>query len=310
MIVERRERLVTLMNLDNTRRKALDLVNESLDRTSSAKDLAHLAGYSVAQHHRKIKEINPDPPMTLRRRLLLERAAYRLTRQSDSITDVAFDAGFESLEGFSRCFKTHFGVSPRKYRILRPSEYRIDVSERIHYAPPVGANPGHREKEQVMKPYQLLIAHHCVSMETILERCSGLTEELHRPLSTSSPFPWDDGQDTIFGLMSSLCGFANPWVETLNGVRPEYDRSTIEGLKVGLVKNRQCWEELVSKIEEEDRWDLTFVDSLCDPPEVFSFVGVVGHVITFNAYRRVLLINELKKIGIVGLGFGDPLEMK
>jgi len=297
------------MNEDDTRRKPLDLVSESLDQTANARDLANLAGYSLAQHHRKIKGLNPDPPMTLRRRRRLERAAYRLTRQNDSITEVAFDAGFESLEGFSRCFKAHFGVSPRKYRTLRPSDYRIDIGERIHYAPPAGPTPIHREKEQAMKPYQLLLAHHCVSMERILDRCNGLTDEFHRPLNAKNPFPWEDGQETIFGLLQALIGFADPWLETLNGFRPEYDETTIDGLKDGLVKSRRHWDVLVSKIDEENRWDLTFVDSLCDPPEVFSIVGVVGHVITFNAYRRVLLINELKKIGIGDLGFGDPLEI-
>jgi len=298
------------MSSDDARQNPLNLVYESLDRTATARDLASLAGYSLAQHHRKIKERNPDPPMTVRRRLLLERAAYRLTRQGDSITELAFDAGFESLEGFSRCFKAHYGVSPRKYRVLKPSDYRIDIAERIHYAPPAGPAPLHRDEEQAMKPYQLLIAHHCHSMERILDRCRGLTDELHRPLSATNPFPWEDGQETIFGLLKALSGFANPWLETLNGLRPEYDETTIDGLRDGLSKNRNYWEELISRVDQEGRWDLTFVDSLCDPPEVFSFVGVVGHVITFNAYRRVLLINELKKIGIGDLGFGDPLEMR
>jgi len=47
----------------------------------------------------------------------LERAA-ELLRNSDaiSVTDIAFDLGFNDSAYFSRCFRQRFGVTPSAYR--------------------------------------------------------------------------------------------------------------------------------------------------------------------------------------------------
>ena len=42
-------------------------------------------------------------PVAMRRRVMLERAAWQL-REGASVTDAAIAAGYESVEGFSRAF--------------------------------------------------------------------------------------------------------------------------------------------------------------------------------------------------------------
>jgi hypothetical protein len=54
--------------------------------------------------------------------------------------------------------------------------------------------------------------------------------------------------------------------------------------------------------------DETFVDALCDPPEVFTYGGMVAHVITFAAHRRTLVLGALADAGITELGSGDPMR--
>lgn len=160
-----------------------------------------------------------------------------------------------------------------------------------------------------MKLFERLIEHHGWSMHRILDRCRTLSvEQLDSGLGMPGPYPWENSEISLRRLLIESVQFAAPWLETINGARPEYDKSTIDGMHVGLQKNVDEFLRLVSSIEQEGRWDMTFVDSLCNPPEVFSYVGVVGHVITFNAFRRVLLLNELRKHGIDDLGFGDPIE--
>ena len=61
-----------------------------------------------------------------------------------------------------------------------------------------------------------------------------------------------------------------------------------------------------ARIVEEGRLDETFVDTHCDPPQVFSYGGVVAHVLTFAAYRRTLVCGALWDEGITDLGNGDP----
>jgi AraC family transcriptional regulator len=65
----------------------------------------------------------------------LERAALRLFCDQGSVTDTAFDAGYETVESFSRVFKKMFGCPPSKYQ----EQHWKNVLERlpgtIHYLP-------------------------------------------------------------------------------------------------------------------------------------------------------------------------------
>ena len=47
----------------------------------------------------------------------LERAAERLAADPQrSVTDIAFDHGFNDGAYFTRCFRQHFGAAPREWR--------------------------------------------------------------------------------------------------------------------------------------------------------------------------------------------------
>lgn len=49
----------------------------------------------------------------------LDRAAELLSARPDrSITEIAFEIGFNDAAFFSRCFRRHFGVTPREWRTL------------------------------------------------------------------------------------------------------------------------------------------------------------------------------------------------
>jgi len=50
-----------------------------------------------------------------------------------------------------------------------------------------------------------------------------------------------------------------------------------------------------------------FVDALCEPPETFTFGGMFAHVITFNAYRRMVAIDVLRGLGVKVEGVGCPM---
>lgn len=50
------------------------------------------------------------------RKRRLSNSAQQLHCTKLPITDIAFNAGYESLESFTRSFKKHFGVNPREFR--------------------------------------------------------------------------------------------------------------------------------------------------------------------------------------------------
>ncbi len=61
-------------------------------------------------------------------------------------------------------------------------------------------------------------------------------------------------------------------------------------------------------ILDEERLDETFVDAICNPPEVFTYGGMIAHVLTFAAHRRTLVCGALGDAGVTDLGAGDPLR--
>jgi hypothetical protein len=64
--------------------------------------------------------------------------------------------------------------------------------------------------------------------------------------------------------------------------------------------------EFLATIRSVD-YDETFVDGICDPPEVFTYGGMVAHVLTFAAHRRILVHGALEDAGITDLN-GDPMR--
>ena len=50
------------------------------------------------------------------RRIRLERAAQLLVQSERSVTDLAFETGYETVESFTRAFKARFGVTPSAYK--------------------------------------------------------------------------------------------------------------------------------------------------------------------------------------------------
>ena len=65
---------------------------------------------------------------------------------------------------------------------------------------------------------------------------------------------------------------------------------------------------VLTEVRNRSAWDDTFVDALCEPPETFTFGGMFAHVITFNAYRRMLAMDTLRSLGVKVEGFGCPSE--
>src|SRR3712207_9441905 len=90
-------------------RELLDAVLDEDHRTLG--DMAGGAFSSPYHFSRQFSQRTYEPPVAMRRRVMLERAAWQL-RQGASVTDAAFAAGYESVEGFSRAFARDYGRPP------------------------------------------------------------------------------------------------------------------------------------------------------------------------------------------------------
>jgi hypothetical protein len=88
---------------------------------------------------------------------------------------------------------------------------------------------------------------------------------------------------------------------------PPTDR-TPSAMLARLDKADAAFHGVLTGVRNRGAWEDTFVDALCEPPETFTFGGMFAHVITFNAYRRMLAIDALRCLGVKVEGFGCPME--
>ena len=255
-----------------------------------------------------------ESPGELRRRLLLERAAHELWATSRSVTHVAFDAGYDSLEGFSRAFRRAYGVSPSHYRRIPLPRVRLGSSNSIHYDPATRLPRAAHELKGAddMDLTDRLIDHDAWLTRRLLERARDLTD---RQLDATRDAPHDivpfecPSQLTLREALSRLVFTKEVWLSAMRKRQPPDGKDkSIEGLLRRFDRAYVEFAEVVRQVRDEGRWDEEFTDALCEPPERFTFGGVVAHIVTFDAFRRSMAIKMLNNLGVTDVGYGDPIE--
>jgi hypothetical protein len=70
----------------------------------------------------------------------------------------------------------------------------------------------------------------------------------------------------------------------------------------------KAFSDQVRAIKDRGDWDAGFVDALCDPPESFTYGGMLAHVATFSTCRRTRAILAFRQLGVDDIGIGDPMQ--
>jgi len=279
------------------------------DHEVSGDSMASRVHLSRFHFDRLISAAAGEPPAALRRRILLERAAYRLITTEHDVLRVAVEAGYSSHEAFTRAFTRAYGRSPSHWR-RKPTGFRVDAPSQVHFNPPGGLRvPPHR-KVTAMNLLTRMIEHHVWLVGEMLVRAENLpTERLETRVEIS--VEGIDSEPTLRSLLARLVGQLAMW-DAATHERPydmDVERSeSITRLRAKLAEAGPAFVAQVHAIIDEGRLDETFVDALCDPPEVFTYGGMIAHVLTFAAHRRTLVCGALAEAGITDLGAGDPMR--
>jgi AraC-like DNA-binding protein len=277
------------------------------DHDVTGEDLAARLYLSRFHLDRLVAGVAGEPPSRFRRRVLLERAAYRLVTTDRTILDVAGEAGYSSHEAFTRAFSRAYGVAPGRWR-RRPTQIRIAAPSDVHFHPPGSLRLPASTKVTPMDLLTRMVEHHVWLTGEIVEKAATLTDEqLDEPIELNV----DADRQTIRSLTSRLVGQMGMWNAAL--ADREYDWSVEEHESVASLRRRLAEEgptylSHVRTVVDEGRLDDTFVDALCEPAEVFTYGGMVAHVLTFAAHRRTLVVLALGRHGVTGLGWGDPMR--
>jgi AraC family transcriptional regulator len=282
---------------------------EALDDHTGGDELAARLYLSRFHLDRIVSSVAGEPPSRFRRRILLERAAYRLLTTDHTILDVAVEAGYGSHEAFTRAFTRAYGVGPGRWR-LHPTRIRIEAPSDVHFHPPGSLRLPARDKVTPMELLTAMVEHHIWLTGEIIEKAARLSDA---QLDEQVQQGLDDDPDptTLRRLMSRLVGQMGMWNAAV--AHREYDWSveqheSIPSLRDRLAAEGPAFVTQVREVADNGRLDDTFVDALCEPAEVFTYGGMIAHVLTFAAHRRTLAVLALDRFGITDLGWGDPMR--
>jgi AraC family transcriptional regulator len=107
--------------------RAIDYVTENLAQPIKLEDVARAACFSSYHFHRIFRGLMGETLGDFIKRVRLERSLYLLShRKGTTLTEIAFACGFSSSSDFSRSFRAHYGVPPRRFDVEQFRRERRD----------------------------------------------------------------------------------------------------------------------------------------------------------------------------------------
>ncbi|WP_067813883.1 helix-turn-helix domain-containing protein [Nocardia inohanensis] len=294
-----------------------DRLRELLDAVlaednSTLGEMASDAYASPFHFSRQFSRGTGESPVALKRRVLLERAAWELSR-GESVTEVAFAAGYESVEGFSRAYSRAYGHPPSNTG-SEPASRWLASANGIHFHPPMSlwvesAPKGRAE----MDPTAVMLHHDLADARELLELAGELSPEAYRRVRSpgTAVLPWDGEDGSIASVLSNLIWAKEIWLAAIDGTdTPERGGDEAGELAARLEVLAPRWLATVREIDRRGGWNDTLIDALCEPPESFVLGSVIAHVLTYAAHRRLLArqwLNSELPDRTKELGHGDPI---
>ena len=296
-------------------RMLLDALLTDLRADAEGGEVASRAFLSRYHFDRLVRATTGEPPARLRRRLLLEQAAYALGRGA-GVTEVAFASGYGSPEAFSRAFSRAYGRAPSAF-VGQRRPFTLPAPNGIHFHPPCGlVLPGLDDRERAMDLVERLTEHDIWVTGRMLELAGRVPDEvLDRPIVLSvenlDEDPGSGLRPTVRGLLHALVRNKEMWGANFTGTDyVERDDTSVPGLRQRFAAAVLPYRSALRRIVANHEWDTAFVDAVCEPPETFTYGGAVAHILTFSAYRRTEALLALHHAGFGELGLGDPMHFE
>ncbi|HYH35502.1 MAG TPA: helix-turn-helix domain-containing protein [Nocardioides sp.] len=287
-----------------------DRLRELLDAVldDEHRSLSDMAGGAFASPYHFTRQLSRDagePPVAMRRRVMLERAAWQL-RHGASVTDAAFDAGYESVEGFSRAFARAYGHPPSD---ASDGTTWLPAPNGIHFHPPTSLWV-HTEERTMTAPLDHLVHHDLDDTRDLLELAKQLPDDAYRRALRPGQLvlAFDGEEASVAEVLEHQVFTKEVWLAAVLGEDfPQRGRDDPGSLRDRHEAASGRWLAMLRDVERRGAWDDRIVDALCDPPESFVLGSIVAHVLTFAAHRRQLARAMLGDLGI-DVPSGDPID--
>jgi AraC family transcriptional regulator len=233
-------------------------------------DLARRASYARHHFHRVFRGVIGESVVAHVRRLRLERAARALVRNNGNrtITDLAWDAGYDSPEAFTHAFVRMFGVPPSAFATARPGASRHVVSA----AQGAGLRASVSVELRRCEPIPVITERHLGSYQTVGEAFGrvvrfGAERGIAGPLFGLCPDDPDVTEETRLRFDACLT------------IAPEHAREiqpalVIPGGRYAVAVHRGPYTTLSETyLSLIGRWLPTTKHELCDEPVVEAYLN-------------------------------------
>ena len=108
--MEKNEHIEAVQNMQ-------DYIATHLDTNITMADLANVSKFSPWYSYRLFINLLHMTPAVYIRRMKLSKSALRLRDEKIKVIDIAYDTGFDSVDGYQRAFYKEFGCNPHEYAI-------------------------------------------------------------------------------------------------------------------------------------------------------------------------------------------------
>tara|TARA_R110001599_G_scaffold288576_2_gene491447 strand:+ start:4285 stop:5187 length:903 start_codon:yes stop_codon:yes gene_type:complete len=104
--------------------QAIQRIRQDFAEPIRVESLAQKAAMSVSAFHRHFKAVTTLSPLQYQKRVRLLQARTLMISSAKSVTDAAFEVGYESATQFSRDYTKVFGLSPARDTVRMLSEIK------------------------------------------------------------------------------------------------------------------------------------------------------------------------------------------
>ncbi len=264
---------------------------------------------------REVRRLTGESPAALRRRVMLERAAWRLQR-GEPVSSVAAAEGWSSAEVFSRAFRRTYGRPPSQAADVH---FRLPAPNGLHFHPPqalwIDSAPSPPSERALPDVTALMIEHDLGDTAGLLGCATRLSaQQWTAPIRPGQTvLDWDGTEPSVGAVLGAIVWNKQVWLATIAGEdfpsRTSTQPETVDARALAAFHEDvgTRWRTTIANYAAAGRLGDTVIDALCEPPESFPLYGIVAHVLTYSAHRRELARTMLAEHG-VDAGRGDPLD--
>jgi AraC family transcriptional regulator len=140
--------------------RVVSFLSNQVDNNPSLATLAAVAAISPFHFHRVYRAVTGETPSGTLRRLRLAKACVLLKDRTNSVTQVAFDVGYDSSQSFATAFRSGTGFSPTE---LRQNTAKLDEILNLLSSPEETTD---KENESIevkvvsLEPFKVIASRH------------------------------------------------------------------------------------------------------------------------------------------------------